>query len=209
MPIPGAYTGDSWQAIKVDLVYAADKQNGRSDVNGVIYPRVTNATALSIAQAWRKLLRAYKIAPGPFWPELWYAALGYHKTGDRFQMTHAHAGAEAPAEVQAAVWEFAEWAADRLDDVGATPRLLALDQTFRGYEAAAQEAYAQLKADRARRKIPAPPTPPGVPNPPDIDPPPVKPGPPLTGPPLPDLRGAGILLALLVIAIALSGSKRR
>lgn len=207
MPIPAAYTGDTWSAISVDLVYAADQQNGRSEVNGVVYPRVTNATALAIAEAWRKLLKAYKIAPGAFWPELWYAALGYRKTGDRFQMTHQHAAAEAPPEVQAAVWEFSQWAARRLDDVDAQPRLLALNLTFKAYEDAASLAWSQLKADRRRGRVPAPPTPPGVPQPPPIDPPDVTdPIVPPT-PNLPDLSGAGILLALIVVAVLVS--KRR
>lgn len=202
MALPSTYTGDTWERIRVALVYAVDSLNGRVDVNGQIFPRMNNGQALAIAQAWKGLLAANKqTLPAALWPELWYRALGYHQPGDKFNMSHEHANAPALADVVAGVWALAEYAAQRLDEKGAQPKLLVLDLSFGGYERAAKDAYERLKKDRAPPKTPLPGNPPGAP--PLKPPPDVK----LPLPTVPSMQGTGLLLLLIVVALAVRKGK--
>lgn len=199
--IPTTYSGDRWEAIRVRAVYAFDSANGRTTINGLVYPRLTNAQALALVQGWKRMLRTAKVAPGPLWPDLWYRALGRLSEGDRFVMTTAHAEAPAPDEVILGAWEFGAYAARRLDEKNAQPRLLVLDFSYRAYEQAARDAYEALKAERKRKKKPPPPPLPKLPDKPPLDP----------TPPLPQLptipKGTG--LALLLLLLVLATSKRK
>jgi hypothetical protein len=196
------YTGGTWAAIHADLYEELDSANGRRMIEGEYRPQMTNLQAIAILQAYRKLAKAWKVQV-PLWPELWYAALGYLKAGDRFKMTTAHANAQAPDHVVPFVWEATDRITADLERKQALPLLLVLDTSFKGYEAAAKEAYAQLKKDRKPPRLPIP----G--HPPLPDKPPSLPKLPLPTIPKPDLRGAGMLLALLLIAYVLKDSKRR
>jgi hypothetical protein len=203
MQIPTTYTGGSWRQILAALKYAVETANGKS----ADYPRISNGLAIAILQAWRKVANSYRIK-SPFWPELWYSAFGYRKPGDRFNMTTKHAAAPAPADVQAATWEQLSIMSRDLDGKKATPRLLVLDLTFKGYEAAAKEAYERLKADRKGNIIiPPPPVPPGVSKPPPVEIPKDKlpdfPRPGRGLPTIPSLKGAGLLAILVIVALAM------
>lgn len=206
-PLATTFTGASWDGIRSRLIAEAEQINGRIEVSGVPYPRLTRAAGLAILQAFRKLRRAWKLPAGIFWPELWYSLLGYEKPGDRFIMTTAHAMGPADATQLEAIWVYVDESTQELERKKAQPLMVVLDLTFAAYERTANEAYTQLKEDRRRATIPSLPTPPGVPRPPPIDVPVPAPGPPLTGPPLPSLRGAGILLALIALAFLIK--KRR
>lgn len=191
MKLSTTYTGDSWAHIRKQLGAAAESVNGKSPTG---WPAVSNAHALAIAQSLKKLLKANKESvPASAWPELWYFALGYQKPGDKFNMTTAHANAPAPDIVVESLWEFVSHATTRLDLKKALPRLLVLDLSHRGYQRAADDAYAQLKKDRAGKII--------VPPIPDPTNPPPLPTPPLPKVPgLPRARDLGLLLLLLVVA---------
>lgn len=213
MNLPTTYTGDTWEKLRVQLVYAFDAANGRVKVNGMVYPQVTNAQALSIAAAYRKLLRTTGAKVPAFWPELWYRALGRFQEGDRFLMTTAHGDAVAPPEVVAAVWELAAHASGVLDQSRAQPKLLVLDLSYRAYEATAKLAYAQLLADRKAKKkkpikVPNPADPGGPPG--EIDPDKI-PKPPRPGdglPAIPSMRGIGLLVLLIIAALAVDKKGR-
>lgn len=197
MQIPTTYTAATWVQIYGALAYAVETVNGKAGK----YPRISNGLAIAILQGFRKLGNAYKLRT-PFWPDLWYHALGYRKKGDKFRMDPSHVTGPAPADVNAAVWEYVIDTAKKLDQAKAQPRLLVLDLSYRGYEAAAKEVYAKLKTDR---RVPAPPTPPGVPQPPDVTLPEVPPEklPLPRVPSLPSLGDAGVLVLLVVIALAM------
>lgn len=209
--VTNAFTADTWEQIRVKLVYAFDAANGNITHDGVIYPNLSNAQALALLQALRGQLRAFKIEPSAEW-SLWFELLGYRKPGDKFDLSLAH-GAEAVAnarnwpggvELVAGVWEFAADAAKRLDYVGA-PKLLVLNYSYNGYEKAAADAYAALERARARAKAKAKPkaklpVPPGI-TPPDVELP-EPPDVPLPTIPTPDTGGIAILALLLLAAIA-------
>jgi hypothetical protein len=97
------YVADTWEAIRVKVVYAFDAANGRATIGGIVYPALSNAQALAILQALRGQLGAFKIKPATKW-SLWYAALGYRDAGDKFDVSIAHGAAPAPADVIAGVW---------------------------------------------------------------------------------------------------------
>lgn len=202
MALRTTYTGASWAAIHADLFEALDAANGRRMIDGEYKPQLTNLQAIAILHAYRKLAKAWKVKV-PLWPDLWYAALGYNKPGDKFQMTTAHANAMAPDHVVPFVWEATDMITADLARKQALPLLLVLDTTYKGYEAAARDAYTQLKKDRKPPRLPIPGHPPLPDKPPDL------PKLPLPTVPSPNLRGAGILLALLLIAFALKDNKRR
>lgn len=197
LTIPTTYTAPTWIQIYGALAYAVETVNGKLGKD----PRISNGVAIAILQAWRKIANAYKIRSA-FWPDLWYNALGYRKKGDKFRMDPTWVQAPAAPDVTAAVWGYVIETAKRLDQARGKPLLLVLDLSYRGYEAAAKEAYAKLKTDR---RIPAPPVPPGVPKPPDVSlpeiPPEKVPMPRL--PKVPSLGGAGVLLLVVLVALAL------
>lgn len=209
MPAVGTtYTADTWEQLRVKVVYAFDAANGRMSVDGVWYPKLSNAQALALMQALRGQLVAHKISPSTDW-DVWYGALGYHQAGDKFDLTTVHGGAPAPADVVAGAWSFFESAAKRLDYVGALPKILALNLTYPGYEKAAHDAYGALVAERKRQQPKKTP----VPMPPGIDPPVVEPPKPPDDVPLPIVPtpdGSTALLALLVLlGVAISMRKKR
>ena len=201
--VASTYSGDTWEQIRVKVVNAFDAANGRAQIAGVWYPGASNAQALAILQALRGLLVAFKVSPSTDW-SLWYAALGYHQLGDKFDLSTKHGAAPAPADVVAGVWEFFARAAARLDYVGASPKLLVLNLTYSAYERAARDAYAQIKRERAaaaaKAKVKVP-MPPGI-DPPDIEPPEPPDNVPLPIVPTPDTGGLAILAVLVVAAIA-------
>jgi hypothetical protein len=201
MQIPTTYTAPTWIQIYGSQAYAVETVNGKAGK----HPRISNGLAIAILQAWRKLGNAYKLR-SPFWPDLWYHALGYRKKGDKFRLDTAWIQAPAAPDVNAAVWEYVIDTAKKLDQAKGKPLLVVLDLSYRGYEAAAKEVYAKLKTDR---RIPAPPMPPGVPKPPDTQLPEIPPDKvPLPRlPKVPSLGGAGVLLLVVIVALALRKSK--
>jgi len=209
--IPTTYTGPTWVQIYGALSYAVETVNGRSGK----YPRISNGLAIAILEGFRKLATAYKQFRSPFWPSLWYAALGYRKEGDKFQMATSHALAAAPPDVTAAVWEYVMDQARKLDQVGAQPKLLVIDVTYKSYEAAAKSVYDALQAERKKKKVPFPgPRVPGTKPPPDVELPPEIPGGrnpvPTPGdglPSIPSLKGAGVLALIILIALAMRKRK--
>ena len=188
------HTGASWGDVAASLLATYEQENGRYGAQPRL-PIVTVQQALAIAQALRGQLVAHRLKV-PYWPELWYGLLGYERPGDRFVMTSAHAGAIADHAHADALWSLVERAAQELDARQATPVLLIVDPSWGQYQRAAADAYAQLKRDRTK-KLPLPPIDPDKPIPrPPADPqlPP--------RPTLPSLKGAGILLALVIVYLA-------
>lgn len=195
MKLSTTYSGDSWAHVRKQLGAACEAVNGQTTTG---WPGVSNAQALAILQAFRKLLRSNKeTVPAALWPECWYLALGRLKPGDKFIMSTAHGSSPASLDVVECTWALVVYATERLEAKRAKPILLVLDLSYRGYEQAAKDAYAQLKRDTAKNGK-APPIPP-LPDKPPIDPP-------LPVVPRPKFRDAGILLLLLVVAF---GSTRR
>ena len=208
------FTGATWGAIRVAMVYAFDAANGRLAVPGptvratsvqVIYPRLSNAQAIAILAAFRGRLVA---APRTLWP-LWWTALGYEREGDKFDTSTARGGASYDDIATAKLWEFVGTACDRLDLAHAEPRILVLDYSYKAWERSAVAAYAALRVVRAQRARSSSvvPMPPGI-EPPDVGPitSPI-PDPPLPVIPTPGGGGAAILL-LLLAALALRKSRR-
>ena len=197
------YTGADWDAVRVQLVYAVDALNGNIKDRAGVFPKLTNAQALAIGQAWKKMGKAWGIAPpASHWPELWYLALGRWKEGDRFDMTTKHGASPAPIEVIVGMWSLVDYYARELDAKHAQPIVLVLNLSFAGYEAAARDAYAVLKKEKKRKvKLPLPGTPEvDLPEAPNI------PLPVVPSLPTPD-RGTGLLVLLIIIAIAVRRRK--
>jgi len=199
--VENTFTADTWEQIRVKVVYAFDAVNGRTTINGVVYPRLSNAQALALLQAWRGQLAPRKLDPTTQW-SLWYGALGYAKPGDKFDVHIAHGSAAAPDDVIAGAWEFVAGAAQRLDYTGASPKLLVLNFTYTAYEKAANDAYAALQ--RSRRKPKAKPAPSPTTTPDDVPVSTPEAAPEVSTPD----RGTALLVVLVVIAIALR-SKRK
>lgn len=202
--ITPVYMAETWGEVYAELTGQVERAQG---LNAFGSPRLTNRQVLAIAQAVRRLAKTWK-EPVAYWPEIWYEALGYRATGDKFKVSADHQDAYAPDDTVEGLWSMVRDLLVRFQERNVAPPMLDLDLSAQGYRDALAAAWTQLKIDRGqpvkrkRRKVKIP-TAPGK-DPIEVDEPVIPaPGPPVTGPAVPSIsRSTGLLLVLVLVALA-------
>lgn len=112
-------------------------------------PKLSNGQLAALVRGW---VRCAARSKTPTWPEAYeitIAALGYHATGDKFDMSAAHMNAPADADLLSWFWSASHDLAQRLDGDGTKPERLYVDWSAGGYAQAARDAWQQMQVERA------------------------------------------------------------
>lgn len=154
MALPTTYTGGSnksYAGIEAELFLAVDKANGKllaTDAEGdQYYPRLTWGQLVALAAAWKRAA-ARSTLRWSGWYDLMKWGLGWSKPGDRFIMTKEWAKTSADPASLAMFWRETRKLADDLDATNTKYAPLYVDWSWSGYEAAARDAWSQMKIER-------------------------------------------------------------
>lgn len=152
MALPTAYNGATYADILRAQVAAFGAGNGTFRATGATWSRFTNGQGLALLQTWRKIATAYKERMS-LWPDLWWSLLGWRKQGDKFQMTLAHASTPADDYLVELTWRSILLLVDTLDRLypGVKPPPVVIDFSWKGYERAAKDAWAQMRSNAGRK----------------------------------------------------------
>ena len=198
---PSTFDGKGYQTgysgIDAQVFATADRINGKllaSDAEGGIYwPRLTWGQMVALTMAWKRAAGRSTLR-WKGWYELTKYALGWSKAGDRFIMTKQWAETSADATSLAMFWTETDRLAKDLDNAGTKIAPLYVDWSWAGYEAAARDAWNQMKIESEAPKS--------------------SPDPKLEDPGSPGASessgwGDGILLIALIIAAGIASKKQR
>lgn len=151
MALPTTYSGKTYAEIEGSLFLAIDRANGKllaSDAEGgIYYPRLTWGQLVALAAAWKRAAARSTLRWGG-WYDLMKWGLGWSKPGDRFIMTKEWANTSADPASLAMFWQQTRKLADDLDAAGTKIAPLYVDWSWAGYEAAARDAWSQMKIER-------------------------------------------------------------
>lgn len=154
MALPNTYTGNaakSYQGIEAELFLAVDRANGKllapDAEGGIYYPRLTWGQLVALAAAWKRAA-ARSTLRWSGWYDLMKWGLGWSKAGDRFIMTKEWANTSADPTSLALFWTQIGTLARDLDNAGTKYAPLYVDWSWAGYEAAARDAWSQMKIER-------------------------------------------------------------
>lgn len=151
MALAATYNGSDYQQIEARLFMAVDQANGRlltpDPEGGEYFPRLTWGQIVALAAAWKRAA-ARSTLRWSGWYDLMKYALGYDKPGDRFIMTKQWANTTADPASTAMFWKQIGQLAQDLDSSKTKIAPLYVDWTWAGYEAAARDAWSQMKIER-------------------------------------------------------------
>jgi hypothetical protein len=151
MALPSTFTGSTYGKIEAALFQAVDKANGKllaTDAEGgIYYPRLTWGQMVALSAAWKRAA-ARSTLRWRGWYELMKYALGWTQAGDRFIMEKQWANTSADPASLALFWSEIGKLAGDLDAAGTKIAPLYVDWTWAGYEAAARDAWSQMKIER-------------------------------------------------------------
>lgn len=156
---PSTFTGKGYQAgyagIAAELFAIADKVNGKllaTDAEGgIYYPRLTWGQMVALIQAWKRAAGRSTVK-WRGWYDLTKWALGWAKEGDRFIMDKSWAATSADPQSLAMFWIQTDQLANDLDAAGTKIAPLYVDWSWGAYEAAARDAWNQMKIEREAPK---------------------------------------------------------
>lgn len=141
----------SYEGIEAQVFLAVDKANGNllaPDADGGIrYPRLTWGQMVALAAAWKRAA-ARSTVRWSGWYNLMKYGLGWSKEGDRFIMTKEWAKTSADPWGAELFWIETRKLAKDLDAAGTKYAPLYVDWSWEGYEAAARDAWSQMKIER-------------------------------------------------------------
>lgn len=156
---PTTFTGKGYQAgyagIAAELFAIADKVNGKllaPDADGgIYYPRLTWGQIVALTLAWKRAAGRSTVRWGT-WYDLTKHALGWGKEGDRFIMEKSWAETSADPSSLALFWTEIDRLAISLDNAGTKIAPIYVDWSWPAYEAAARDAWNQMKIEREAPK---------------------------------------------------------
>lgn len=159
MALRSTYDGKGYQpgyaGIAAQVFLDVDKANGKQldPAVGEFYPRLTWGQLVALTQAWKRA-SARSTVRWPAWYDLTKWGLGWAKEGDRFLMDKERAKATADPATCGLFWREIEKLAETIDASGAKRAPLYVDWTWAGYEAAARDAWHQMKIEREGNSSP-------------------------------------------------------